>query len=156
MGNLKELLTNIWTARVLVIVGLFFGYVPIGQTFSHIGDPNFMLVDTAFLTSHGYYHFFREAFGDLAGITVILAIMFAAPKFRNPALWWVMLITMFGIFAPFWIGMPFMDELSAPNMNAEIAHLRMAVPAVIGCFLAKRYYFEAKAQPGVEAQPGVL
>ena len=144
MENLKELLANIWTARVLIIVGLLFGYVPIGQTFSHIGDADFLLVETAFLTTHGYYHFFREAVGDLTGIVVILAILFAAPKFRNPALWWIMLITMFGIFAPFWIGAPFMTELRAPNINAEIAHLRMAVPAVIGCFLAKRYYFDAQ------------
>lgn len=144
MGNLKELLTNFWTARVLVIVGLFFGYRPLWRTFEHIGDPNFLLVETAFLQTHSYYHFFREGFGDLAGIAVILAIMFTAPKYRNPALWWVMLITMFGIFAPFWIGAPFMPELSAPNINAEIAHLKMAVPAVIGCFLARRYYYEAQ------------
>ena len=55
-----------------------------------------------------------------------------------------MLIAMFGIFAPFWIGAPFMTELRATNINAEIAHLRMAAPAVIGCFLAKRYYFESQ------------
>ncbi|MEE2983055.1 MAG: hypothetical protein VX929_07145 [Pseudomonadota bacterium] len=144
MTKLLQLLTNLWTARVLVIVGLVFGHRPIGQTFSHIGDEDFLLVDTAFLTTHGYYHFFREAIGDLAGIAVILAIIFAAPKFRNPTLWWIMLITMFGIFAPFWIGAPFMTELRAPNINAEFAHLRMAVPAVIGCFLAKRYYFESQ------------
>ena len=143
MENLKELLINIWTARVLVIIGLLYGHVPIRQTFSHIGDENFMLVETAFLTTHGYYHFFREGVGDLTGIAVILTILFAAPKFRSPMLWCIMLLTMFGIFAPFWIGAPFMTELSAPNMNAEIAHLRMAVPAVIGCFLARRYYFES-------------
>ena len=85
-----------------------------------------------------------EGVGDLAATAVILAIILAAPKFRNPALWWVMLITMFGIYAPFWIGTPFNSDLSAPHMKAEIAHLKMAVPAVIGCFLARRHYFEAQ------------
>lgn len=144
MAKLLQLLTNIWTARVLIIAGLLFGFQSIGQTFSHIGNENFLLVETAFLQHHSYYHFFREGVGDLAGYAIILAVIFAAPKFRSPMLWCVMLLTMFGIYAPFWIGAPFMVELQAPNMNAEIAHLKMAVPTVIGGFLAMRHYFESK------------
>ncbi len=72
---------------------------------------------------------------------VILAIMFLAPKFRSPAMWWIMLVTMFGFYAPFWIGAPFMAELRAPFIGAEIAHLRMAIPAVLGCLLVRRHYF---------------
>lgn len=144
MTKILELIRNFWTARVLVIFGLLAGYVPIGSTFDHIGDPEMLLVEEAFLQHHSYYHFFREGMGDLAASAVILFILFAAPKFRNPAMWWVMLITMFGFYAPFWIGAPFMAELRAPFIGAEIAHLRMAVPAVIGCFLARRQYFNTE------------
>ena len=135
---MKQLLTNLWTARVLVIIGLLAGYIPIAFTFGHIGDAQHLLIDSS---SHSWHHFFREGVGDLGASAVILFIMFAAPKFRNPAMWWVMLITMFGLYAPFWIGAPFMDELAAPSMTAEIAHLQMAVPALLGCFLARRHYF---------------
>jgi len=135
---MKKLLTNLWTARVLVILGLLAGYIPIVFTFGHIGDEQHLLIDSS---PHSWHHFFREGVGDLAATVVILFIIFAAPRFRNPALWWVMLITMFGFYAPFWIGAPFMDELAAPSMTAEIAHLRMAVPALLGCFLARRHYF---------------
>ena len=144
MAKLLEQLTNIWTARVLVIVGLVFGHVPIGRRSAISGMRIFCWSIRPSLRRMAITTSFVKPFGDLAGIAAILAIIFAAPKFRNPALWWIMLITMFGIFAPFWIGAPFMTELRAPNMNAEIAHLRMAVPAVIGCFLAKRYYFESQ------------
>ncbi len=141
MAKLLEQLTNIWTARVLVMFGLVAGYVPISSTFDHIGDQDSLLTETSFLPSHSYYHFFREGVGDLTASAVILAIMFMAPKFRSPAMWWIMLITMFGFYAPFWIGAPFMVELRAPFIGAEIAHLRMAIPALLGCFLVRRHYF---------------
>jgi hypothetical protein len=48
-----------------------------------------------------------------------------------------MLILMIGFYAPFWVGTPFMAELGSPNRAAEINHLQMAVPALLGCFLAK-------------------
>jgi hypothetical protein len=44
---------------------------------------------------------------------------------------------MIGFSAPFWVGVPFMPELGAPNFGAEINHLSMAIPALIGCFIAK-------------------
>ena len=65
MAKLLEQLTNIWTARVLVMFGLVAGYVPISATFDHIGDPDSLLTETSFLQSHSYYHFFREGVGDL-------------------------------------------------------------------------------------------
>jgi hypothetical protein len=48
-----------------------------------------------------------------------------------------MLILMIGFYAPFWVGVPFMPELGAPNMSAEINHLLMAIPSLLGCFLIK-------------------
>jgi hypothetical protein len=73
-------------------------------------------------------------------MVAILVIVFAAPRYRTPVAWWVMLILMIGFYAPFWVGTPFMAELAAPSMAAEIAHLRMAVPSVLGCFLAYRHF----------------
>ena len=129
MENLKAVLISFWTARLLVIVGCIYGYKPIKVTFSHIGKENYLLNEIAHIPSHSYYHYFREGVGDVAAIVVILTIMF---------------IMMVGIFAPFWIGMPFNSDLSAPHLKAEIAHLKMAIPLVIGCFLARRYYYEAQ------------
>jgi hypothetical protein len=54
-----------------------------------------------------------------------------------------MLILMIGFYAPFWVGTPFMAELAAPNRGAEINHLQMAIPALIGCFLSRRHFWGA-------------
>jgi len=136
-----KLLWNLWTARGLVIIGFLAGYVPVGSTFRHIGNDRFLLTPEANLdVTHSWHHFFREGFGDLGAMVAILAILFVAPQYRNPAMWWVMLILMIGLYAPFWVGVPFMAELAAPSMNAEIAHLSMAVPSLLGCFLAKRHF----------------
>ena len=132
-----KLLFNLWTARGLVIVGFLAAYTPVVQTFSHIGNERMRLISSS---THSWHHFFREGFGDLGAMAAILVILFAAPRFRSPTMWWVMLILMFGFYAPFWIGVPFMAELAAPNMAAEIAHLLTAVPAVAGCILARRHF----------------
>ena len=132
-----KLLSNLGTARGLVIVGFLAAAVPVGATFMHVGDESARLIDSS---THSWHHFFREGFGDLGAMAAILAILFAAPRFRNPTMWWVMLILMFGFYAPFWIGVPFMAELAAPSMFAEAAHLLTAVPALLGCFLARRHF----------------
>ena len=130
-----KLLFNLWTARGLVIVGFLAAYTPVGATFRHIGNENTRMITSS---THSWHHFFREGFGDLGAMAAILVILFAAPRFRNPTMWWIMLILMFGLYAPFWVGTPFMSELGAPSMGAEIAHLQTAVPAVLGCFLVSR------------------
>ncbi len=136
-----KLLWNLWTARGLVIIGFLVGYGPVGATFRHIGNDRFLLTPEATLdVTHSWHHFLREGFGDLGAMVAILIILFVAPRYRNPAMWWVMLVLMIGFYAPFWVGVPFMAELAAPSMNAEIAHLSMAVPSLLGCFLAKRHY----------------
>ena len=129
-------ITNLWTARVLVIIGFLAGYGSVGSTFEHIGDDRF-------LPTHVWYHFFREGMGDVATMIAILVILFAAPRFRTPVTWSLMLILMLGFYGPFWMGMPFMAELAAPSMNAEIIHLSMAVPAFLGCFLSYRHFSES-------------
>ncbi len=139
--DMMKLLWNLWTARGLVIIGFLVGYGPVGATFRHIGNDRFLLTPEATLdVTHSWHHFLREGFGDLGAMVAILIILFVVPRYRNPAMWWVMLVLMIGFYAPFWVGVPFMAELAAPSMNAEIAHLSMAVPSLLGCFLAKRHY----------------
>ena len=130
-------LSNLWTARGLVIFGFLAPAVPVGATFVHVGNQPSRMFDAS---THSWHHFFRKGFGDLGAIAAILVILFAAPRFRGPTRWRVMLILMFGFYAPFRIGVPFMAELAAPNMFAEVAHLLTAVPAVAGCFLARRHF----------------
>ena len=140
---MKRLLANLWTARVLVIIGFLAGWNSLGATVGHVGNDRFLLVDTAPLVqTHSWHHYFRELGGDFAAMAAILIILFAAPRFRTPVTWWVMLILMLGFYAPFWVGTPFMPELGAPNRDAEIYHLSMAIPALLGCFLAKRHFRE--------------
>jgi hypothetical protein len=51
---------------------------------------------------------------------------------------------MAGFYASFWIGVPFMAELAPPGMDAETNHLPMAIPAVLGCILARRHFLESE------------
>lgn len=136
-------LTNVWTARVLVIVGFLAGWNSIGATIGHMGSQLFLLTpDAPLAPTHSWHHFFRELGGDFGAMAAILLILFAAPRYRTPVTWWIMLILMIGFYAPFWAGVAFNPALGAPNMGAEISHLSMAIPTLLGCFLAKREFFE--------------
>lgn len=143
-----QYLTHIWTARALIIIGFLAGWTSVGATIRHIGSDLFLLTERAPLTpTHAWHHYFREIGGDFGAMAGILVIIFAAPQFRTPLTWWVMLILMVGFYAPFWVGVPFMAELGAPSLAAEINHLSMAIPTLIGCFLARRHFFGAMQQP---------
>ncbi|HEX7082176.1 MAG TPA: hypothetical protein VF329_14295 [Gammaproteobacteria bacterium] len=139
-----SILTNLWTARILVIVGFLAGWNSLGATIGHVGNDAFLLVPQAPLAqTHSWHHFLRELGGDFAAMAAILVILFAAPRYRTPVAWWVMLILMLGFYAPFWIATPFNPAFGAPNLGAEINHLSMAIPALLGCFLARRHFAEA-------------
>lgn len=130
-------IVNLWAARVLVIAGFMLGWGSLGATVRHIGNDLFLLVpESPNGPTHGWHHFFRELGGDFGAMAAILVILFAAPRHRTPVTWTVMLILMIGFYAPFWVGVPFMPELAAPSVAAEINHLAMAVPALTGCLLA--------------------
>ena len=140
-----NILKNLWTARVLVIMGFLLGYGSLGATIGHVGNDLFLLVEGApVVQTHSWHHFFRELGGDFGAMAAILLILFAAPRFRTPVTWWAVVILMAGFYAPFWIGVPFMAELAAPDMDAEINHLSMAIPAVLGCILARRHFLESE------------
>jgi hypothetical protein len=143
-----RILTNLWTARILVIIGFLAGWNSLSATANHIGNELFLLTPNAPLAqTHAWHHYFRELGGDFGAMAAILVILFSARRFRTPVSWWLMLILMIGFYAPFWIGVPFMPELGAPNFAAEINHLSMAIPALIGCFLAKPNFKAAAVEP---------
>ena len=132
-----EILKTLWPARVLVIAGFLLGWNSLSATVGHLGNDLFLLVpNSPNGPAHSWHHFFRELGGDFGAMAAILLILFAAPKYRNPVAWWVMLILMIGFYAPFWVGVPFLAELGAPNRGAEINHLMMAIPTLIGGLLA--------------------
>jgi hypothetical protein len=134
---MSDLLKTLWPARVLVIAGFLLGWNSLSATVTHLGNELFLLVpDSPNGPTHSWHHFFRELGGDFGAMAAILLILFAAPKYQNRVTWWVMLILMIGFYAPFWVGVPFMPELGAPSMAAEINHLMMAIPTLIGCALA--------------------
>ena len=139
-----QYLTNIWTARVLVIIGFLAGWNSLSATVSHMGNDLFLLVDTGPLAqTHSWHHFFRELGGDFGAMAAVLLILFAAPKYRTPVTWWVMLLLMIGFYAPFWVGVPFDPALGAPSMAAEVNHLAMAIPALLGCFLSRGNFYSS-------------
>ena len=138
MSALTNVLASLWTARLLILAGFLLGWGSLSATVGHIGNDSFLLVGG--VQTHSWHHFFRELGGDFGAMAAILLIMFAAPRFRTTMSWWVVLILMVGFYAPFWAGTPFMAELGAPSRGAEINHLSMAVPALLGCFLSKRHF----------------
>ena len=134
-------ITNIWTARVLVIAGFLLGWGSIGATIGHVGNDLFLLVASSPVgQTHSWHHYFRELGGDFGAMLAILIILFAQPRQRSSMAWWVMLVLMVGFYAPFWVGIPFNPELGAPNTAADINHLMMAIPTLLGCFLAKKHF----------------
>jgi hypothetical protein len=134
-------LKSIWIGRGLIIVGFLAGYNSIGATVRHLGNDAFLLVaESPNGPTHSWHHFLRELGGDFGAMAAILLMVFAAPRFRTSVAWWVMLILMVGFYAPFWVGVPFDPAYGAPNMGAEINHLMMAIPPVIGLFLLRPYF----------------
>lgn len=132
---------SIWFGRALIIAGFVAGYNSIGATVRHLGNDAFLLVaETPNGPTHSWHHFLRELGGDFGAMVAILVIIFAAPKHRTPITWWVMLILMVGFYAPFWVGTPFNPAYGAPNMSAEINHLIMAIPALLGCFAIRPHF----------------
>ena len=92
--------------------------------------------------ARGWYHVFREAIGDLSAMIILLLIYFGNKKWRTPTTWWIAFIVMIGYYAPFWIGTPFVPQLAAPHMTAELIHLGMAIPPFISLFLARNVFYK--------------
>ena len=134
-----NILTNIWTARALVLIGFLAGWGSLGATFGHIGDDSTLMAATG-VPTHSWHHFLRELGAQFGSMAAILVVLFMKPTQRSSAAWWSMLILMLGLYAPFWIGLPFDPAYGAPSMSAEINHLSMSVPALIGAFLARRHF----------------
>lgn len=136
------MLTRLNLARALLVFGFLYGLGSLFATFGHIGDPDF-LVQESFDggQGHAWYHALREAFGDIATMTVVLLVFFGQDRFRQPLTWWICFILLAGYYLPYWAGMPFMEELAAPGIRAEISHIVQAVFALAGLFLARRLFF---------------
>jgi hypothetical protein len=138
-GAAMTILTDIRTARVLVIAGFLAGITSLGATAGHIGDPATLMVNAG-VPTHSWHHFLRELGAQFGIMGAVLILLFVKAEQRNATLWWVMLVLLLGFYAPFWIGVPFDPAYGAPGMGAEINHLAMAVPALAGVILARRYY----------------
>jgi hypothetical protein len=140
-----QVLSSLRTARILVIIGFLAGWNSLGATFAHIGDASTLLTATA-VPTHSWHHFIRELGAQFAIMTAILLILFLPAAQRTRSLWWVVLILMLGFYGPFWIGLPFDRAYGAPSLSAELNHLSMAVPALLGALLARRHYPAAAVQ----------
>jgi hypothetical protein len=138
--------TRLNVARVLVVTGFTIGLTSFSATFSHIGDPNYLL-PPAFENgeTHGWYHALREVMGDVAAMGVVLFVFFGKPEDRTPATWWICLALVVGYYAPYWVGLPFNPALGAPNFAAEVSHILQALAVVSGVLVARREFHAADA-----------
>ena len=129
-------------ARAMLVFGFCYGLASLLATFTHIGDPAY-LVQSNFGggQAHSWYHALREACGDIATIVIVLYLFFANEKVRQPLTWWISLVLLLGYYLPYWIGMPFMAELGAPSLQAEINHIVQAFFALAGLFCARKAFF---------------
>lgn len=136
------MITRLNISRALLVFGFLYGLTSLLATFNHIGDPAY-LVQTDFGggQAHSWYHALREACGDIATILVVLWVFFADAKIRTSYTWWICLVLLSGYYLPYWIGMPFMSELAAPSLQAEINHVVQAFFALAGLFCAKKEFF---------------
>jgi hypothetical protein len=128
--------SNLNIARVSIVIGLGIGLLSWRESVGHIGNADFVVPAYAFGAGHSWYHVFREACGDVAKMAVFLLIFFGPPRWRTPVTWWIGFVLMVGYYAPFWLGEPFLAELSAPNAIAEAIHVAMAAFAALGLGLA--------------------
>jgi hypothetical protein len=138
-------MTRINIARILVVTGFAIGLTSLSATFSHIGDPNYLLPpDYENGQAHAWYHALREAVGDVAAMGVVLFVFFGRPQIRNPGTWWICLMLLVGYYAPYWVGMPFNSALAAPSLTVEVSHVLQALAAVSGVFVAQGEFLSGK------------
>jgi len=124
--------------RVLLLIGLGIGLIAWWTTFIHIGDPDYVLVESSpAVSTHPWHHNFREVMGDLAAMAVFLLIFFGAERYRTKETWLITLILMIGYYAAFWVGTPFLPELASDRWTGEIVHIGMTVFSLAGLFIAK-------------------
>ncbi len=139
-----EYITRMNIGRALTVFGFVVGLRSVLLTWGHIGSDLFVLTpDAPLAVTHAWHHYFREVFGDFGVMIGVLILLWVSPKFRRPATWWVMLVLLLAFYAPFWVGVPFMAELAAPSLNAEIQHLVMAIPPLVAVFVVRREYFRS-------------
>ena len=137
--------------RILIVIGILFGWESLYQTFNHIGDPLFRISpDHPGGEDHAWYHALREFVGDLATITIMLVVFFGKQWFRTAATWWLCLISLIGYYAPFWVGMPFNSSLAAPTLEAELRHIAQAAIPLIGLFIARKEFLSDQPEPESE------
>ena len=141
---MQQYLTRMNIARILVIFGFAVGLRSVYFTWSHIGNDLFLLTpESPLALTHSWHHFFRELFGDFGAMIGVLILLWLPSPNRTPRIWWVMLVLLIGFYAPFWVGAPFMIELAAPNIDAEIQHVIMALPPLVAVFLVRKDFYSS-------------
>ncbi len=141
-------LNKLVASRILIVVGFLVGWESLYQTFSHIGDPLFMISpDHPGGADHSWYHVLREGVGSVATICLVLVVFFGKDWFRTRATWYLTLIALIGYYAPFWVGAPFNPALAAPTWDAELRHILQAAIPLSGLFLARKTFFDAESAP---------
>jgi hypothetical protein len=139
-------MTRFNMARILVVIGFGIGLTSLWATFSHIGDPNYLvLAEFENGREHARYHALREILANVSAMIVVLFVFFGRPQDRSGPTWWICFVLMVGYYAPYWVGIPFNPELAAPSLRAEVSHVLQALVTVTGLLVARREFHSADA-----------
>jgi hypothetical protein len=137
-------MTRIKLARILVVLGFGIGLTSLWATFSHIGDPNYLVLpEFENGRAHARYHALREILANVSAMIVVLLVFFGRPQDRTGSTWWICFVLMVGYYASYWVGMPFNPELAAPRLRAEVSHVLQPTAALSGLFVARRDFLSA-------------
>ena len=137
-------MTRINVARLLVLLGFGIGLTSLWATFSHIGDPYYLVLpEFENGRAHARYHALREILANVSALIVVLLIFFGRPQDRTGSTWWICFVLMVGYYASYWVGIPFNPELAAPSLRAEVSHVLQASAALSGLFVARRDFLSA-------------
>ena len=132
-------------SRILLLIGIGIGFNSLIMTLGHVGDKTYLLIpEFTKGSTHAWYHAFREGVQDISSIIILLLIFFGTKRFRNPATWIISLITAFGYYSSFWIGTPFLSELSAPHWKAELIHSGMALFTFLAILVGRKEFYEKR------------
>ena len=141
-------MSRLTLSRILLFAGLTFGMISFFATIGHIGDPNYLLIEGVGESepiTHAWYHALREATGDVAAMSILILVFFGPERFRNSQTWLISLLLMIGYYAPFWIGAPFSEGMTSPNLGAEIVHIVMAALSIAALFVGKPFFLLEEA-----------
>ncbi|WP_054461500.1 hypothetical protein [Phaeobacter sp. 11ANDIMAR09] len=116
-----EMNSRIVVGRLLILLGLFGGFVSVWYTLNFTWNPQFQSVNLPDAPTHSNYHAFR---GAMLALAANLLLFWAAFKARalSPEVWSVVTFVAVFYYLGWWAAWPIWG-LHAPSFVAEMNHV---------------------------------